>query len=450
MTLTVDSIRDCLESNIPSCIATCAADGTPNITYVSKVEYVDAEHVALTFQFFNKTRENILAQPWAEIYITNSETGASYRMSLSYLRTESEGPLFERMKARLAGIASHTGMSGVFRLRGSDVYRVTHIEAVAGIVPLPAPRRPNLLAALRQASAAIAACPDLENLLDSAMLQLQQCFGIKHAMLLMLDPVRARLYTVASCGYVESGVGSEIALGEGIIGVAAAQRTPIRISFMTNEYIYSRAMRETVQRSGFDELLQTEIPFPGLAEPHSQLALPILANDTLLGVLYVESPDANRYGYDEEDALATLTTQIGSMLRHWQDPIESEPAAPGEMAASPATGAPLLVRRYAENDSIFIGDHYLIKGVAGCILWRMLNDHVRDGRSEFTNRELRLDPSLKLPDFSDNLEARLALLNRRLADRCDALHLHKIGRGRFRLEVRRPLKLAEISRPEPA
>jgi hypothetical protein len=31
-----------------------------------------------------------------------------YRLLIRYLRTEISGPLFERMKAKLAGIASHT------------------------------------------------------------------------------------------------------------------------------------------------------------------------------------------------------------------------------------------------------------------------------------------------------------------------------------------------------
>ena len=110
---------------------------------------------------------------------------------------------------------------------------------------------------------------------------------------------------------------------------------------------------------------------------------------------------------------------------------------------TPSRGAALQLRRYAANDSLFLDGEYLIKGVAGAILWKLARHHVQEGRTEFSNRELRLDPSLRLPDVSDNLEARLLLLQRRLQEHGPHLRIEKTGRGRFRLVVRRPLELLE-------
>lgn len=442
MRLTLDAIRDCLDGSIPGTLATCSADGVPNITYVSQVDYVDGEHLALSFQFFSKTRENVLANPEVRVTVIHPVTAASYQLTLRYLRTEGEGPLFERMKAKLAGIASHTGMAGVFKLRGADVYRVLDIEPVPGsVLQIDSPRR-NLLAALREASRRLAAVDDLETLFDQALGALQCGFGIEHSLLLLLDDAGQRLYTVASLGYAQSGVGSEVAVGDGVIGVAAAQRTAICVPHATAEYRYVRAQRAAALASGEGAALPREIPFPGLAEPHSQLAVPILAGPRLLGVLYAESPEDRRFGYDDEDALAAFGAQLGTAIQLLQQSVGDEDDAPQEAPHCPL-GAPVTVRHYAADDSVFLGDDYLIKGVAGAIFWKLARSLTEGGRTEFSNRELRLDPALRLPEVGDNLETRLILLSRRLAERCDYLGIEKTGRGRFRFRADRQLRLVE-------
>lgn len=441
--ITLDQLRPCLEGVIPAVIATCATDGTPNATYVSQMQYVDPQHVALSFQFFNKTRENILANPQATALVIDPVTAESYRLTLLYLRTETEGVLFQPMKAKLAGIASHTGMAGVFKLLGADVYRVQAIERVPGAALPRPPAERNLLNALRGASARLAECTDLGTLFDAALGLLAQEFGISHALLLMADATAQRLYTVASRGYSSTGVGSEIGFGEGVIGVAAQYRVPIRINHMTLEYGYGRAAREGAAAQSFP--LDTEIPFPGLAEPHSQLAVPVMAAGRLLGVLCVESPQDLRFGYDDEDALVTLGMLLGSTALSLQLAAEPESlpaAAPTATVAAPA-GEPLEVRHYRANRSIFIGGDYLIKGVAGAILWKLLGIHAETGRCDFSNRELRLASDLGLPELSDNLEARLVLLQRRLAERCPPIAIEKTGRGLFRLQLQRALRLVE-------
>ena len=448
MTLTLHSLRPCLEGAVPAVIATCTRDGTPNVSYVSEVHYVDPGHVALSYQFFSKTRQNVLENPRATVIVIHPDTAAQYRLSLIYLRTEESGPLFECMKAKLAGIASHTGMTGVFRLRGSDVYRVEAITEVCRTPLVPTLSGADSLALLRCAIARLSAAPDLARLLGSLLDSLREVFGIEHSMVLMRDPARERLYAVESRGYPESGIGAEVRLGYGVIGTAALARTPIRISHATAEFGYGRAMREDARSRGLAAGIEEEIPFPGLPGSQSQVAVPILAGDRLLGVLFAESVGTGRFGYDEEDALVVLASHVGTVAAVLEDDEEcaTDPGNASRDEARPR-GSAIRIRRYAENDSIFVGEQYLIKGVAGAILWKLARSYVDEGHTEHSNRELRLDPEIRLPDLSENLEARLILLQRRLEERCPGLRIEKTGRGRFRFSVSRPLTLSEVARP---
>ena len=187
---------------------------------------------------------------------------------------------------------------------------------------------------------------------------------------------------------------------EGVVTRSVIPDTPVRVEYALTEK--GRA-------------LETAIPFPGLAESHSQLAAPIVSAGRVLGGLYVESPEDLRFTYDDEDALVALAAQLGVAIRAMQESEDAQHDAPrpAAKAGAPSGGAQVVVRHFAADDSIFIGDDYLIKGVAGAILRKLVADHVREGRTEFSNRELRRDPQIRLPDLSDNLEARLPGASRR-------------------------------------
>lgn len=443
--IALDDIRPCLEGIIPSMISTCAPDGTPNVAYLSQVYYVDERHVALSFQFFNKTRQNILANPEATLLLLHPQTFAFYRLHIRYLQTRTAGPLFESMKAQLAGIASHSGMAGVFELKGADIYEILEIESVPGASVAAPPPRNGLLGRLRRCSERLSDCRALDEALGVVMTSLAQDLRIDHAMVLLLDPVLQRLYTVASHGYPQSGVGSEIELGRGVIGTAARERTPVRITHMTGASSYSHAVRRTLQGTPGIQF-DTDIPYPGLAHPQSQMAVPILSAGRLLGVIFVESPEELRFTYEDEDILVAMAGHLGAaidLLRLDQDEVPAVAQATAPPATRATADAVLQVRRYRSNNSIFLNNGYLIKGVAGAIFWKLLNDFQRSGRTDFSNRELRLDAGIGLPDVVDNLEARLILLERRLAEQRLPVRLEKTGRGQFKLCVGARLELEE-------
>ena len=119
-----------LQGMFPSCITTCSAAGEPNTTVISQVWYVDKEHVALSFQFFNKTKKNIAENPYAFATIVNPGTLEKYNLELEFDHSETDSDLFEDMDMKLEALASMSGMSGIFKLLAADVYKVKSLKAL--------------------------------------------------------------------------------------------------------------------------------------------------------------------------------------------------------------------------------------------------------------------------------------------------------------------------------
>ena len=130
LSVALESIRACFAGVFPTQFATCSPDGTPNVIAVSLVHYVDSERVAVSRQFLRKTSDNVEANRKAQLFVTDPQTLAEYRLDTEFLHTETEGRAFEAAKANLDAVASQSGMSDVFRLRGVDIHRVIRCEVV--------------------------------------------------------------------------------------------------------------------------------------------------------------------------------------------------------------------------------------------------------------------------------------------------------------------------------
>ncbi|HYC92349.1 MAG TPA: GAF domain-containing protein [Thermoanaerobaculia bacterium] len=447
----LSTLHRCFQGVIPSLVATADAHGLPNITYVSQIHLIDDRHVALSQQFFNKTRRNLAENPHAAAEMYDPVTFQAYRLRLRFLRSEKEGPLFDTMKLRIQAIASHTGMEGVFRLIAADVFEVTRVEKVEGFLTdaalpdaevAPTGMRTELRG-LQLVSDRINRADDLENLLAATLDALDVYFGFSNTIVLLFDEPSQRLITIACRGY-GGGVGAEVALGEGLIGTVARERRVLRISGLDEGLRYGRAVRRSViNESGS---VRPEVPLPGLPDAQSALVLPLLIEERLIGVLAAESRDPFAFGEWDEAYLGVIANQIALGIDRVIDdeaPAAEESAPPPRPTPPPPLRARHTLTYYRNDDTVFLDDEYLVRNVPGRILWKLLGEYKKQGRTTFTNRELRMDKSLGLPEVKDNLESRLILLRHRLREKCPNVQLTPAGRGKFTLDVAAELDLIE-------
>ena len=457
MSLGLEQLTPCFQGILPSMFFTCAQDGTPNAAFLSHVDYVDATHVALSFQFFNKSRRNISENPYALIRVIDPDNNQGWALRLKFERSETSGPIFDRMFLRIEAIASYVGLKGIFKLKAADIYLVESVEQVAeepGRQERWSPRsrrQPDAvftMKALQELSARMTAAANLDQLLESILSGIKEYFGFSHSMILLAGEKPNTLITIAHRGYPQGGVGSEIQFGEGIIGVVAEAQQPIRISGLIRGMLYAAAAQAPCHRTRLASAGRSAPAGPGEPiEPARCAAGGARRVDRRPLHRKRNAVSLPRRGQEHDRAARRIAGDRDP--EHAVKAPDDEPTAAAPIKAPVTAVAEARQHRHREltyyknEEVVMLDGEYLIRSLPARILWKLLQAHKREGRAEFTNRELRLDKSLGLPDFKDNLETRLLLLRRRLDEKSPDVRIVPTGRGRFALELGCAIKLVE-------
>jgi hypothetical protein len=129
-TRALEQIMPALQGVIPTIVATSSLEHVPNVTYISQVYYVDASHVALSYQFFNKTIRNVRENPILVAIVTCPVEYELYRIEMRYIESQTSGDIFDNMAMQLEALAIQHKKEGIFKLKAADIYEVISINVL--------------------------------------------------------------------------------------------------------------------------------------------------------------------------------------------------------------------------------------------------------------------------------------------------------------------------------
>ncbi len=132
----------------------------------------------------------------------------------------------------------------------------------------------------------------LEEALESAVTGLQVTLGGDRVTILLTDRDRKNLEVKAAVGYAENIMTTRIPIGDGITGWAAAHRRPLRVDDVNNDPRYIQASPNT----------------------RSELVIPLIYRNEVLGVLNVESEQVAAYTENDEEMLGTLGGSLAAII----------------------------------------------------------------------------------------------------------------------------------------
>jgi PAS domain S-box-containing protein len=149
---------------------------------------------------------------------------------------------------------------------------------------------------LRQVSIAASASSSLEDALVNMVSGLRAAQVSDHIAVLLMNSEQ-QLQVHASAGYEGTHHRElRIALGEGITGQSAEQKRPVRVDDTATDPRYISVN----------------------AEIRSELAVPILYNDEILGVLNLESAQPAAFDENDEEILGALGNNLGGIIANFR------------------------------------------------------------------------------------------------------------------------------------
>src|SRR5512146_2777647 len=135
---------------------------------------------------------------------------------------------------------------------------------------------------------------DLDSVLGQVVAFIRDCFQLPRVAVLLLDPANSELCVRKSSGWPADAAAVRIPVGKGIIGQAAALRQTV-------------AVPDVFRHDGY---------IPVMTDTRSEVAIPFVAGDKLLGVLDCQSDHEIIFAPESVELLTVCSAHVSLALRH--------------------------------------------------------------------------------------------------------------------------------------
>jgi adenylate cyclase len=171
-------------------------------------------------------------------------------------------------------------------------------------------RKTDEIAILTRVALELSGMLELGALLEKILEAMDGVFGFRHSMVLLRDPIRDVLVVAASRGYAESGVGAEVPIGKGVIGVVGKRKKLMRMGGLSlqRDYVQAAGQRANVDAKA--------VVLPGLQSPASVVAVPLVKRDELIGVFYVESTSMAVFEDRDQSLIEAIASQAAVAIEN--------------------------------------------------------------------------------------------------------------------------------------
>ena len=116
---------------------------------------------------------------------------------------------------------------------------------------------------------------DLRRIAETMLRLMFEIFSFEHSMILLLEEDNDTLKVLATHGYKDDGIGAEVKVGIGVIGMVAKKKKLMRMANLGMQRQYMQAIKVQAENQGM-KLGQESVELPGLKDGESQVAIPML------------------------------------------------------------------------------------------------------------------------------------------------------------------------------